>query len=279
MDGRLAEFEAQINLLTEVIKSRKAVGKSIDSSTPAIRHRSTSRSDKSVSLGDRYVIHNSWLDCNLYYGPASLIAACKSLSRDLITQHERKLPGQTYNVEIRALLDEMCMELGGTHSPGNGQAVATIALPPRQVLDMAVLLFVRRSKVDYMLDLFDLESLQEHVAAAYLRNNSSDSVVWAACFNVIILLSLGMEPQGNSMSDPFFQPYIETLQATTGQVQSLMAPKLINVQTLALIVGHSHSSLPTLLQITNKCTIECYRGALKHSTGLRFHIRPGLCPS
>lgn len=111
----------------------------------------------------------------------------------------------------------------------------SIRLPPRRVLTMVINQFFARSQVDYTLDVFELSSLQENVERVYTQRQGLETTAWAVCFNIMILLCLGAEPQA-SMSDPFLQPYLSTIQAAATNISTLMAPKLVNVQALMLLV-------------------------------------------
>jgi hypothetical protein len=107
--------------------------------------------------------------------------------------------------------------------------------------------FMSQSSQDYTLDVFVSDSLQQGVTAAYSQSQSPDTLAWAVCFNVLILLSLGAEPpQGRNM-DLFLRPYVDTLQAAVGQLQALMVPKLVYVQALALLV-RTHGTLSSNLE-------------------------------
>lgn len=64
--------------------------------------------------------------------------------------------------------------------------------------------------------------------------------VWVICFKTMVLLVLGTELQ-NQGNDPLFggfaQSYPLTSRAALGNPLLLMVPRLINVQTLILLVS------------------------------------------
>lgn len=65
---------------------------------------------------------------------------------------------------------------------------------------------------------------------------SASDNVWAVCFSLIILLSLGAQPSDSGTDSEFLKPFLSTIIRGLGSTAILLTAQLINLQTLALLV-------------------------------------------
>lgn len=116
-----------------------------------------------------------------------------------------------------------------------------ILLPPKQFLIMACTPFFQQE--DPAIDLFCQPTFWANVERIYSKPFTSADDAWALCFNNIILLVLGAgQPgfgSGSVMGSQFAMPFISTMRCALACPEFFTAPKLINVEALALLVSDS----------------------------------------
>lgn len=114
-----------------------------------------------------------------------------------------------------------------------------ILLPPKQFLVMACTPFFQQE--DPAIDLFCQSTFWANVERVYSKPFTSADDAWALCFNNIILLVLGAgHPgfgSGSVMGSQFAMPFISTMRCALAYPNLFTAPKLINVEALALLVS------------------------------------------
>lgn len=114
-----------------------------------------------------------------------------------------------------------------------------IRLPPKRFLVMVQTQFFQQA--DYATDVFVQSCFQSNVERTYSVFDPSVDEAWAICFNTIILLALASEMSTHETGPPvgsqFARPFLSTVRTALSNSGVLMAPKLINIQTLALLVG------------------------------------------
>jgi hypothetical protein len=190
-----------------------------------------------------------------YHGPCSLFALCNEF-RDLILSEQRKRdPAQpeegsqhsqkkqyTMNNDeaVQEVLARLCLEAGLEESFDLHSDQVPIRLPPKQFLLMAQTQFFQQA--DYTTDIFVHSSFWSNVDQLYSRPFKPGDEAWAICFNTIILLVLGSATpaqRGNQtlVGSQFALPFLLAVRTALSNPGVLMAPKLINVQALALLVS------------------------------------------
>lgn len=174
-----------------------------------------------------------------YHGPCSLYALCRDFSDHHAQQLEASSPGDD-KASARLLLEHMCAEAAREDCVDVPSEQASVYLPPRQFLNIVVGPFF--ANADYATDLFSRANLQTQIDRVYSQSSSSSSQslspvdeAWAVCFNVMVLLAMGKD-QSTQSNSPFIQPFLQTLRMTVNNPRVFLAPRLVNVQALALLV-------------------------------------------
>jgi len=107
--------------------------------------------------------------------------------------------------------------------------------PPRELLAMACASFFQSE--DTPLDIFQHSVFWTNVERIYSSNFSARDTAWAVSFCLIILLGLCSQQGENGLSTDFSKPYRSTVIRSLGSTTLFLTPKLINLQTLALLVS------------------------------------------
>ena len=115
-----------------------------------------------------------------------------------------------------------------------GQLNSDISLPQKQLLSGMLETYLKQ--VNYRTDTFHRETIYEAVGRVYREPLGPTSEPWALCFNLIILPTLGTEHPIHS-EDPFVRPILEAAHATARNPSFFTAPRLVNVQALALFMS------------------------------------------
>lgn len=191
-------------------------------------------SSSTITRKDRHVVHNETHSIDRYHGPCSLFTLCKEFHDDPAFSPADPNATTENDSIIRVLLQEMCSEASQEDHLDIASEHVGICLPPRQFLNMVVGQFFRNA--DYTTDIFVQSSFQMHLERVYSRPLTPSDEAWAVCFNVIVLLALGKDKAATG-NDPFLQPFVQTLRMAVNNPRVFMAPRLVNVQALALLVG------------------------------------------
>ena len=109
-----------------------------------------------------------------------------------------------------------------------------VDLPPRSLLAMACIPFFQSE--DLATDLFDQELFRQNVDRIYGSPYRSEDTAWAICFNLIILLGLGVDQSTSSQGD-FLRPFLLNAKRAYVSMTMIPTPELIDVQALALLVS------------------------------------------
>lgn len=246
----MSKIEGQLSFLTNLLKesiSRRTARKTEEE--PLITFPAdhpVGEDGESQPATDRY--HSSVDLIDRYHGPCTLLALCTEFC-DITLAEQRgaqpsKLQEKPANDEaIKDLLARMCLEAGIEESFDLPTDHINIRLPPKQFLLMVQSQFF--DQLDYMTDIFVRSSFWSNVDRIYCRPLRPTDYAWAICFSTIILLVLGSEcfARGNDqvLGSQFLEPFLSTIPAALGNSHILLAPKLINVQALALLVSiHGH---------------------------------------
>ncbi|MCJ1251637.1 hypothetical protein MMC30_008872 [Trapelia coarctata] len=206
----------------------------------------------SEPLRDRHILRGDADSIDRYHGPGTLFTLCNNF-RDTTSSTRRKPSSPSTKDESRQnnkhnrsagiepvedLLDRMCLEASIEESSLDLQSDHTpIRLPPKQFLLVVQTQFFQQ--VNHMTDIFVQSRFRSNVEQIYSRPFSPTDEAWAICFKTIILLVLGSEilTQGNDslFGSQFALSFLSTVRTALSNPHFLMAPRLINVQALALL--------------------------------------------
>jgi len=168
----------------------------------------------------------------LRYTACSLPALCEETHDMLMSDSQG---GHDTKDGIINLLTEL-RRIGNTELPSNVEYDnSPILLPPRQLLAMACVSFFRSG--DFSTDLFCQSVFWANVDRIYNSPLSENDNAWAICFNLIILLGVGAETSNSGSSAEFLKPVMLNVTRAFGCITLFLAPKLINIQALALLVS------------------------------------------
>ena len=109
-----------------------------------------------------------------------------------------------------------------------------VDLPPRSLLAMACIPFFQSD--DFATDLFDQDCFRQNVERIYGHPYRSQDAAWAVCFNLVILLGLGVDQPVSSSRD-FMRPFLLNAMRAYVSMTIVLTPELIHVQALALLVS------------------------------------------
>lgn len=272
MDDRLKGIESGLSrleeMLTEQITLRRLAGDADDDSN-AVSKRGSDTDDDHMSSSswpttlcseklspehaNRLFILTTDRDTLLdnYYGPSTLFSLCSAFAKDSRLQNkvdELRLEGalspQTSRANrVDSLLSALChaaKEVPLTLPKQTDQF--EVRLPPKQFLLLIANQYFKQE--DYRTDLFTQQSFLSNINRLYGTYTPSE-YGWAVAFHTIILLTLGETHSVSHGSDPavesqFALPFRQTVELAISHIQSLMQPKLINIQALALLVCTSY---------------------------------------
>jgi hypothetical protein len=252
LEDRLCSIEGELSRLTTMLKTssqRSSLDLAADDdSLDDVLANGPLREEASSALpADRHIVRSPG-DDHRYHGPCTLFALCNEFSgileqqmqpssRDesLSTQQEYRTRVET----IQGALARMCLEAGMEDSFDLQSEQVPIRLPPKHFLLMLQDQFFQQA--DYATDIFVQSSFSANVERIYSQPFNNANEAWAICFNTIILILLGSETsdQGNDpiTRSQFALPFLLTVRTALSNPRVLMAPKLINVQALALLVS------------------------------------------
>ncbi|RMZ90917.1 hypothetical protein DV736_g1849, partial [Chaetothyriales sp. CBS 134916] len=190
-------------------------------------------------------------DVGRYYGLDSMYAWCVSFKDFVLrewgsrTSSKFSSPARDYDLsgeeEPSDLLSRCTSQLLKSAQSQDLLDVRTtndqILLPPKQLLLMVHTRFFHQN--DWSTNLFVRSRFWNSAERVYDHYSPSTDEAWAIVFNSIVLLSLGTETpvQGHDslVDSQFAQPFFSTIRAAISNLNHLLAPKLVNVQALALL--------------------------------------------
>lgn len=229
MQGELSSLTAMFRRSDIAEKFR------LDLSDQDVPTRDTSGTNSGTSTpplsGPGHFVRDDQTLVERYHGPCTLVALCRNFGADLTSYMggSDEVVGSLVN---RMLLDistndHMDFELGSGHDD-------TVCPPPRQFLSVMLETFLKQA--DYSTDIFCHQTIYEAVERVYREPSSPASEPWALCFNLIILLALGIEHPVRG-DDPFVRPMLQAAHVAARKPSFFMSPRLVNVQALALLVS------------------------------------------
>ena len=262
MDDRLRDIESGLSRLANMLMANGSANSVLnESSRPACDTDLTSEEDhnslqlhsldqgdeqSASSPTDRHIVrsndNNDLLD--RYYGPCTLFSLCSEFRQDPRLEQKIENAKTTDPLcnrdELDSLIRTLCSEaIESPLSLPEEVIPMAIRLPPKQFLTMVHTQFFNLD--DYRTNIFIQSSFLANVNRLYRTPYNPADEAWAVCFNTIILLVLGGTDTTCHGSDPlvesqFALPFRRTFGAAISNLSALMRPKLINVQTLALLV-------------------------------------------
>lgn len=247
IQDRVITMQRELSWLTDTLKRSNFAGQLELDSERELPFVDVSLSSDSVdtaaqSVMPGHVVRDGGTQLESYHGPWTLVALCREFEADLASH-----VGSGNNEVVGGLVNKMLFDTARTDDDNldfgttPGQLDSSIRPPPRQLLCVMLENFLKQ--VDYSTDIFCRPSIYEAVERAYKEPSSPTSEPWALCFNLIILLTLGAEHPIPS-EDPFVRPMLQAAHAAARKPSLFMLPRLVNVQTLALLVRNG----PTTLQ-------------------------------
>lgn len=171
-----------------------------------------------------------------YHGPSSLFALCNQL-RLRLALNLNTTESTADSSSIFEALQDLC-NLAGTSEPflyfPPDQGFMPL-LPKAQVAAALERFFANLSVSS---DLFVRSNIEQNFHRLYSQNTKPGDDAWATCFRVITLLVLGLEISSQAQ-DALFSGFVSSLlpsRAALVNTHLLTTPRLINVQTLILLV-------------------------------------------
>lgn len=167
-----------------------------------------------------------------YYGPSSLFGLCNGFRLRASAASGMIEPSDS----LEEMLESICKIAGTTeHFPAYSDQSLNDLLPKQQTLAAVDKFF---QHVDSSTDLFVQSSLLSNLERVYSQPMKSRDETWAICLKTIILLVLGNEMSTQANNALFGDFALSFLPSRAALVNSrlLTVPRLINVQTLILLV-------------------------------------------
>jgi hypothetical protein len=259
LEGRLGSIEGELSNLAMLLKTngsqRSSVEIAEEEDSPLVFMDDDHFIEHAASSPptDRHIIRSQGDLTDRYHGPATIFALCSQFSDTVLLEHGSEadilhLPQESLAADrsqtmeaLKDTLTRMCLEASLEEPFDINTNQASIRLPPKQFLLMVQAQFFQHA--DYATDLFVQSHFCAVVEEIYSRPFAHNDEPWAITFNTIILLVLGSEMSTQS-SDPLFgsqfaMPFLTTVRTALSNPSLLMASRLINCQTLALLVSTS----------------------------------------
>ncbi|KAH7150526.1 hypothetical protein B0J13DRAFT_606162 [Dactylonectria estremocensis] len=239
LEDQLNTIQGDLSALTSLVKGGGGAGPPLP--LPGDDGLRDGFADEDASTGarrDRHVVRSEVYAIDRYHGPCSLFALCKEFHDDAVVQAQDPDTPSSSNTNdansmtIRLLVEQMCADANREEHMDIPSEHSGICLPPRQFLNIVVGQFFKGA--DYATDLFVRSSFQAQLDRVYACPLDPMDEAWAVCFNIIVLLAIGKD-QTTQNNSPFVQPFLQTLKMTVNNPRVFLAPRLINVQALALL--------------------------------------------
>jgi hypothetical protein len=250
METNIARLAAGTNLGDDIDNgsscdsSLKSKNRQHNSDDEAIDDESQSDTEDATEL---HVFRNKVDMADRYYGPSSLFVLCKRFRTQFLDASKSIQPG----IPMDDLLHNLC-ETAGVLEPFPFQIDQFLLQPvPKQQALTAVGHFLQH--LDIRTDIFSQSSLLRNLERVYSKQPKPGDDAWVTCFKVITLLVLGMElsvQARNALFGDFARSFLPSRAALVTS-SLLSTPRLINVQTLILLVSASHSCLFKFLTHTD----------------------------
>jgi hypothetical protein len=259
LEDRLSNIEGKLSSLTALLQTvgsqRPCIDVATDGESPISILVGDQLHDDSPSLPptDRHIVRGQGDSIDRYHGPCTLFALCNEFRNAVLSEQQRHSSPSTEDEAqqsrgedkptksdaLNDVLTRMCLDAGNEESFNLQSESRPIRLPPKQFLLIVQTYFFQW--VGYETDVFVQSYFWSNAERIYSRPLTPADEVWVVCFNTIILLVLGSfgSTQGNDslVGSQFALHFLLTVRTALNDPRVLMAPKLINVQTLALLVS------------------------------------------
>lgn len=232
--------QAQLSALTSMLEASKATGPhglpasdTYTGAKPEHNRRASCPTLLEHDAGDHvvpggFVIREEGTLNERYYGPWTLDHECRNFNRDVSSSNIPAMPNLLQ--KFQRALESTPVDLP---SPTTRQGQNSERLLPKVFLSVMVEHFV--SQADFCTDIFLRKSLDAAVNRAYSDSRDPLHEAWAVCLDLIFLFVLGAEQPLQAADHT--QPLFDAVDSAIGKQQLFMAPRLIAVQTLALLVS------------------------------------------
>jgi Fungal Zn(2)-Cys(6) binuclear cluster domain. len=189
------------------------------------------RSLPDMDMPDLQISRNHSDMVDRYHGRSSLFVLCSRFRIQALATSSINVSGT-----LRDILQNICDIAGSTEPFPPFSDNPLIKLLPQKQAVTAVGHFIQH--VDCTTDIFVPQSLMGNLERVYSQPQQPGDEAWAVCFNVITLLVLGMEisTQAPTALVGDFARSLLPSRAALVSSRLLTTPRLINVQTLILLV-------------------------------------------
>lgn len=258
LEDRLTNIEDKLSHLTTSLLAPRSRRSSKDSQEEGLLSDSPKdqhlASLESPSLPRRHIVRDDAELLHRYHGPCTLFALCTEFCESALSDYPLRSPprhnsksqqdAKKYSsAQVQALkeaLTLMCTEVSAEETFDLRSEQSHIRLPPKRFLLMVQAQFFKQA--DYIMDIFAPSRFWCNVEYIYSRGLGPGDEAWAICLNTIILLVTRSEI-ASSNTEPairaqFARSLFQTVHAALSNPRLLTAPKLINIQTLVLLVSH-----------------------------------------
>ncbi|KAG8408384.1 hypothetical protein J3459_017856 [Metarhizium acridum] len=168
-----------------------------------------------------------------YHGMWTLVSQCHDFAAD--AKFSMLANGdETINKTIESYVNKLTQDTVVEESADVGKVAVdeAVRLPSKQFLTAILDTFFKL--VDHTTDISEPQITYRALERVYKEPLGPSSEPWAIYFNLIILVVLGAESP-NLIDDPFIRPALQASQVAIKKSSLFLGPKLINVQTLALL--------------------------------------------
>lgn len=185
-----------------------------------------------VNSSDLHVFRNQADMVDRYHGPSSLFVLCNNFRLNNLNARNATEPGSA----LQEMLQTLCKIAGSTEPFPSYNDQSLVHLLPKQQAIAAINHFFQH--IDYATDIFVQKNLLANLERIYSQPIKPKDEAWAICFKTIVLLVLGREISAQARSALFGDFARSFLPSSAVLINSrlLTVPRLINVQTLILLV-------------------------------------------
>lgn len=247
MQSRLIMVQEDLSVLTSMFKETNIAAR-LKSDLPNDHFRDRDRdrdlplkatdsdcSDDTAGQSVGHIFRDAGTLIEQYHGRWTLVSQCHDFAADVklsILPKSNEIIHEVIEGHIRKLTQDAVV--GDSADFGKVAAGEAVRLPSKQFLSAILETFFKL--IDHNTDIFEPQITYEALERVYKEPLAPSSEAWAVCFNLIILLVLGAESP-TLIDDPFIRPALQASQVAIKKSSISLGPKLINVQTLALLVS------------------------------------------
>ncbi|KAF7179724.1 hypothetical protein CNMCM7691_008774 [Aspergillus felis] len=187
--------------------------------------------------------HESQID--RYYGPGALATLCREFQAAVSTSSASTASSSPSDT-VEQHLGRLILGAGdqGAASLGRCTGEMPLRLPAKRLFLLIQSQFFQRCQ--WAMDVFAAGLFRARVEQLYTRPLTIDDTPWVLSLHLITLLVLGLEQEepGHQLDTQIHISDIFAWGVSWSERSSLMAPRLIDVQTLALLSRYGQQFLP-----------------------------------